>query len=898
MKIGKLGQVNVVLADTVYELYKLTDANSFSILTVHITNRNIVNAHISLGIKDEADQIIWMEDSTELFPKAAFERTSIGLSTGDTLVVKSSINQISFVCTGSQSNDTLAATAAPELTFADNFAAAAPAAAGQFGETIVASTSFIATSSINEGEVDVKTIDGQAMFTATNPLTNTPGDLFGHAIAINDYYLAVGSPGAEGSSGEANAGKVFIFESFTGTLVHTISQPTIVGDVVTGEQVDGYFGSSVEMDYDNNKLYIGAKGHDSDKGAVFRYVLSTGVYDTARAIGSDTGQLGASLALKTDGTALYAGAPGQIAGSGAIMPISTSTMIPAASINWFTFPSAAGVTGQGYGTKLHINENFLIAGAPNSSVEIDGVDTANVGAAGLIKLSDLSETLLLAPEAERAENLKFGHGVAVNSELAWVGAPGYNNNQGKAYAISLNPGEIVADMNSPSLAADEFGAEIEATDAMVLAAAPKLDVGANTEAGRVYTYRQQTDLYTSRSIASTLSRSVASIEQSNSFTITVAVTLPYANKSGFQIPWSLSGYTDVIATASPTSGTGTTNASGQFTVTFATKSRSDLDFYDSGDQTVTFNSSNQTISVTIQPTPDALYDFETHQFTVAGQTGTTAPSSITTYRSSYTSAGDWKNNDDYFTEGYFNGYQRWTVPSTTTYKIRAAGAEGFRGGRGAIIERTVSLEAGDKLDIVCGQKPYRGSTSTGGGGASWVAQSYDAGTGTTYTVSNAVAVLIAGGGGGTYSGTNQGGNVSDASYTTTSKAGTGESNGATGPTNTNRANNNSPYGGTGGSFASDGPGARNCGNSGAEGWRTGLDGGGTCSNSDGAFGGGAGTHGNSGGGGGGGGYAGGGGCGHISGGGGGGSCFPGSGNGGQVNVGYNSGAGYVTITKL
>jgi hypothetical protein len=451
-------------------------------------------------------------------------------------------------------------------------------------------------------------------------------------------------------------------------------------------------------------------------------------------------------------------------------------------------------------------------------------------------------------------------------------------------------------MNSPSETADEFGTEIEATDAMVLAAAPKLDVGANSEAGRVYTYRQQSELFTSRSIATTLARSAASIEQSNSFTITVTVTLPYADKSGFSIPWSLSGYTDVIATASPTSGTGTTNASGQFTVTFATKDRGDLDFYDDGEQTVTFGSSGQTIVVTIQPTPDALYDFTTHTFTTGGRNGRTAHSSISSYISTYTSAGAWKNNVDYFVEGYDNGYQRWTVPSSTTYTIRAAGAQGYRGGRGAVIERTVALEAGDKLDIVCGHVPSYGQTSTGGGGGSWVVQSYDAGTGTTYTQSNAQAILIAGGGGGTYSSTNQGGARSDASYTTTSKAGTGESNGNTGPTNPRQATNNSPYGGTGGSFASDGPGATNCGNSGAEGWRTGLSGGGTCSSSEGAFGGGAGTHGNSGGGGGGGGYAGGGGCGHVGGGGGGGSCFPGTGAN-QTNVAYNSSSGYVTITK-
>ena len=122
MKIGKLGGVNTILADTLYELYKLTDPDAFSIVTVHVVNRNIVATHLDIGIKDSNDNTNWIEFNTEILPKGTLERTSIGLSTGDTIVCRSSVNNITFVCTGSQSSDNIAATAAPSLTSADEFA--------------------------------------------------------------------------------------------------------------------------------------------------------------------------------------------------------------------------------------------------------------------------------------------------------------------------------------------------------------------------------------------------------------------------------------------------------------------------------------------------------------------------------------------------------------------------------------------------------------------------------------------------------------------------------------------------------------------------------------------------------------------------------------------------------
>ena len=292
----------------------------------------------------------------------------------------------------------------------------------------------------------------------------------------------------------------------------------------------------------------------------------------------------------------------------------------------------------------------------------------------------------------------------------------------------------------------------------------------------------------------------------------------------------------------------------------------------------------------------SLYDFSSHTFTNAGQTGRTGPS-ISTVRSSYSGAA-WAADSNYLDQGYFEGYQRWTVPATANYTVTVAAAgAGPQGGRGVIIRSTMSLTSGDKIDIVVGQTATR-QTSGGAGGASWVVLSEVGGS--LSGVAAATPLIIAGSGAGSYSGNNS--SNMDGSYNTSSRS--GDSSGGSGNSSGNGGgshSSNSPYGGSGGGFNSDGGNANNCGVAYGRGWRSGLQGGDTCSSQVGGFGGGGGTHGNSGGGGGGAGYSGGGGNGHANNGGGGGASYTNTSYGtSQINVGYisQSNHGYVTIEKV
>jgi hypothetical protein len=310
--------------------------------------------------------------------------------------------------------------------------------------------------------------------------------------------------------------------------------------------------------------------------------------------------------------------------------------------------------------------------------------------------------------------------------------------------------------------------------------------------------------------------------------------------------------------------TGTPNAAySQATIRLTvTDSASSSDFAD-----VTFQ---------INPAPE-LYAFSAATFTTGDGGSSRSGGSISSYRNAI--GQGWVNT---YLNSNVNGFQRWTVPRSATYRIRAAGAVAPSGGYGAIIESDHALTQGEIVVIVCGQQGTR-SNSGGGGGGTFV-----------WRESNTGLLTAAGGGGGTYSG-GMDSNVMYANYSQNGKNSSSGEGGGSGGGGGQGGQQCGPYGGGGAGWNGNGGQAPSCGDSYGR-WRgQNFEGGSQCCCASGGFGGSGGTHGNTGGGGGGGGYSGGAGQGH---------CGTGSGGGGsyaataQSNIGYNGGNGYVTITRL
>ena len=141
-----------------------------------------------------------------------------------------------------------------------------------------------------------------------------------------------------------------------------------------------------------------------------------------------------------------------------------------------------------------------------------------------------------------------------------------------------------------------------------------------------------------------------------------------------------------------------------------------------------------------------LYTFTNFTFTTANLVGASS-GNLTQFKANYnTSSNTWINDTSYYNITT-PGYQIWTVPTTGTYEIEAAGSRSGNVqpaanlfGYGAIVRARVSLTQGSNVTIAVGQ-PSANVTqvstycSAGGGGGTWVVQGN-------------VALVVAGGGGG------------------------------------------------------------------------------------------------------------------------------------------------------
>ena len=166
-----------------------------------------------------------------------------------------------------------------------------------------------------------------------------------------------------------------------------------------------------------------------------------------------------------------------------------------------------------------------------------------------------------------------------------------------------------------------------------------------------------------------------------------------------------------------------------------------------------------------------LYVFSPNPFTFtnAGVTGRTGPTLT-----------DLTNGSDAYSPGWTGytsnlnvtaGIQEWTVPTSGTYQITAAGAASSGGSTGAIMRGDFNLTRGEIIKILVGQKSIVGLSSSyhygdtvgaGGGGGTFVIR-------TPYDSTGSILVIAGGGGGTTW--------TSDGSPNTTGRHGTTSNNG-------------------------------------------------------------------------------------------------------------------------
>ena len=149
-----------------------------------------------------------------------------------------------------------------------------------------------------------------------------------------------------------------------------------------------------------------------------------------------------------------------------------------------------------------------------------------------------------------------------------------------------------------------------------------------------------------------------------------------------------------------------------------------------------------------------LYDFTTLTFRAPSTVSGSTPPTLAQFLALYTGSNTWASNNQYYTTASnLVGYQIWTVPQNATYEVEIAGSRSgknyypttnqWKFGGGAIVKARLDLTQGQKIIIVTGQP---GLDSTSG------ATSYNGiggGGGTYFVLSGSnTPLLVAGGGGG------------------------------------------------------------------------------------------------------------------------------------------------------
>ena len=244
---------------------------------------------------------------------------------------------------------------------------------------------------------------GDVLWTIDNPSPGD-GDVFGQMGAADGNLVAITALG-DSTSG-TDAGTVYVFDTQSRSLVHTILDPT-------PHSYDG-FGSAIAMAGGN--ILIGARNDDAgavDAGAAYLFVLSTGgPLQTYANPSPETGdKFGGSVAILGD--RVFVGAWGDnndgLGGAVYVFDLSTGTHID-------TIENPTPADGDRFGGGLRTMDTNVLVGA-----RWDDAGATDAGAAYLFDGSsgELLQTFLNpTPEI----NDTFGGGIPVIGQKVAIGA--------------------------------------------------------------------------------------------------------------------------------------------------------------------------------------------------------------------------------------------------------------------------------------------------------------------------------------------------------------------------------------------------------------------------------------------------------------------------------------------
>lgn len=305
-------------------------------------------------------------------------------------------------------------------------------------------------------------------------------DNFGYSVAIDGDTLVLGAQREDSdsindptSNEQAISGAAYVFARTGGTWTQ---QAYLKADAPEG---NAQFGRSVGIYEDT--IVIGEPlrdGTGTDKGAVYIFTRTDTTWTQQVKLSAsdavDYDNFGESVALE-NGT-LVVGAIGVDSGTGAAYVFTGS------GANWteqFTLQAADKSTGDEFGNSVAISGDTILAGSLKAA--IDGVDDAGAAYIFTGSGSSWNQQQKLVASLARAEFDNFGFSVALDGDVAVIGAPfRTDTDNGQAFTFTRTENTWGAGAPLPVIASsgDNFGQSV-AIDGNVIAVSARYSQSAS-----------------------------------------------------------------------------------------------------------------------------------------------------------------------------------------------------------------------------------------------------------------------------------------------------------------------------------------------------------------------------------------------------------------------------------
>jgi FG-GAP repeat protein len=273
------------------------------------------------------------------------------------------------------------------------------------------------------------TITGQIVITMTNPDPDN-FENFGEAVTAVAGNVVAGAPKVSFPGPISSAGEAYWMNGTNGVFINTLANPSPASFESFGSAVAAY-GADV---------LIGAKydgGSGTDYGAVYLFDLNS--LTVLRTITNPTpgpnDLFGISIAVF--GNKVLIGAPNDDtaasdAGAAYLFNGDTGQLLHTFTLTATTHSPASD---DYFGTAVSLNGQHILIGTPGRD---GGASAADAGAAYLFDATNYS-FIQVFPNPSPASGEGFGASVAVNTNLFLVGAPRVGGTVGEAYLFSFAP---------------------------------------------------------------------------------------------------------------------------------------------------------------------------------------------------------------------------------------------------------------------------------------------------------------------------------------------------------------------------------------------------------------------------------------------------------------------------